>query len=477
MLGAGGAARRLLRRRSAGTRRAPAPGPTRRRSTRIVRVAVHPSVGIARVGNSADSFFFGPELPGHPARRAGRLQGRQRRHRPPGGPVPRLRLRRRRATVVTELTAADGDDRLDGQRRQQEGRLVRLRHGDGHPGRRAGQPPQRTTSPAPTATGWSSPRASGRSAAPAPTPVPLDAGRFLDEPVPLGELITDELGRLVFLPADGQGYSPGQAPLTTFSDNDGWADDTCDGPVLATVTLGGRTLEADPGWVVVTPPNYGPGLVAGLVTGVRLVPARLGHVRRRRADRRATSASATTSSRSSGASSTCSGSTPGSSARTGGAATPTTSIPALLDRLADPSEASADAAPAASFEQFRNPDYATEQPDADPADVRRRRGHPGHVGVPVADRHADPVRPPAAWAAGTFTDDRDRAAADRPRRAAAGRADRSPSTGPASTPASAAPTTRASRCRGRCACRRCGRRRCGCGCARRRSRTPTTATS
>ena len=31
---------------------------------RIVGVAVHPSIGIARVGNSADSFFFGPDLPG-----------------------------------------------------------------------------------------------------------------------------------------------------------------------------------------------------------------------------------------------------------------------------------------------------------------------------------------------------------------------------------------------------------------------------
>ena len=74
--------------------------------------------------------------------------------------------------------------------------------------------------------------------------------------------MTDEHGRLVFVPADGRGYSPDQAPLTTFSDNDGWADDTCDGPVLATVTIGGRTLQAEPGWVIVTPPNYGPA-VAG----------------------------------------------------------------------------------------------------------------------------------------------------------------------------------------------------------------------
>ena len=27
-------------------------------------MAVHPAIGIARVGNSADSFYFGPELPG-----------------------------------------------------------------------------------------------------------------------------------------------------------------------------------------------------------------------------------------------------------------------------------------------------------------------------------------------------------------------------------------------------------------------------
>src|SRR5581483_6999622 len=29
----------------------------------IVRAAIHPGIGIARVGNSADAFFVGPELP------------------------------------------------------------------------------------------------------------------------------------------------------------------------------------------------------------------------------------------------------------------------------------------------------------------------------------------------------------------------------------------------------------------------------
>jgi hypothetical protein len=31
---------------------------------RATRFEIHPTIGIARVGNSADSFYFGPELPG-----------------------------------------------------------------------------------------------------------------------------------------------------------------------------------------------------------------------------------------------------------------------------------------------------------------------------------------------------------------------------------------------------------------------------
>ena len=31
---------------------------------RIRRVAIHPAIGVARVGNSRDAFHFGPEVPG-----------------------------------------------------------------------------------------------------------------------------------------------------------------------------------------------------------------------------------------------------------------------------------------------------------------------------------------------------------------------------------------------------------------------------
>lgn len=81
--------------------------------------------------------------------------------------------------------------------------------------------------------------------------------------VDLGELQTDANGRLIVLGGKGKSGTPfAHNSLTTFANNDGWHDDASDGPVTATVKLrDGRTLEADPAWVVVTPPNYAPDIV------------------------------------------------------------------------------------------------------------------------------------------------------------------------------------------------------------------------
>src|SRR5690606_24610146 len=76
-------------------------------------------------------------------------------------------------------------------------------------------------------------------------------GRFWDEiDVPLGQVRTDEKGRLLVVPADGRAGTPRSMPITSFADNDGWYDDWCDGPVDATVTLpDGRVLQADGAWI------------------------------------------------------------------------------------------------------------------------------------------------------------------------------------------------------------------------------------
>jgi hypothetical protein len=98
-------------------------------------------------------------------------------------------------------------------------------------------------------------------------PYRFDDGTFWFKPVYLGELRTDNEGRLLFLGGRGlsESFRKGFNPLT-FANNVGWHDDVSDGPVWATVRFpDGTTKEAEPAYVVVTPPNYAPGLY-GLVT-------------------------------------------------------------------------------------------------------------------------------------------------------------------------------------------------------------------
>ncbi|HTS25713.1 MAG TPA: LodA/GoxA family CTQ-dependent oxidase [Bryobacteraceae bacterium] len=83
--------------------------------------------------------------------------------------------------------------------------------------------------------------------------------------VPLGELQTDEDGRLRVL--GGLGHSDSVIPSNEigflcvgnyYANNDYWYDDTSDGPVKATVVPknGGPAMQAESAWVLVAPPKY-----------------------------------------------------------------------------------------------------------------------------------------------------------------------------------------------------------------------------
>ena len=86
----------------------------------------------------------------------------------------------------------------------------------------------------------------------------FDTGKFMGTPVYLGEIRTDEQGRLMVLGGRGKSASYTGTPALTFANNEGWYDDTADGPVTATVQFQGKPLKVDPAWVVVAPPNYAP---------------------------------------------------------------------------------------------------------------------------------------------------------------------------------------------------------------------------
>jgi hypothetical protein len=216
------------------------------------------------VGNSADSFFFGPEVPGAlPHAKAG--------FKDVHGAIARQAARfrvfglDRHGLVVRELTARDAEITWRVAVANSKAAWYEFSTPFDVPG----------ASPAPRRNADVRGASRERLAIVPPErsvrgvgsgPVGLDGGSFLGETASLGELMTDGAGRLVFLPAQGRGYSPHSTPLGSFSDNVGWTDDVCDGPVSATVKLGGRVLEADPAWVITTPPNYAPSMATGLVT-------------------------------------------------------------------------------------------------------------------------------------------------------------------------------------------------------------------
>jgi len=243
------------------------------RDRQIVGAAIHPAVGIGRVGNSRESFYFGPEVPGRVPHAEGGFKDA-------AGAVARQAARfrvfglDRQGRVVRELTA--GEAEITWRVEVANGKAAWYAFGT--PFDIPGAAPALRRNP--QVTGGA--RETLVVVPPARTirgvgsgPVALDGGGFLDEPVSLGELMTDGAGRLVFLPGQGRGYSPQSSPLGSFAENPGWTDDVCDGCVSASVKLGGRVLEAESAWVIVTPPNYAPAIAAGVVTAYDAVRSAL----------------------------------------------------------------------------------------------------------------------------------------------------------------------------------------------------------
>ncbi len=231
----------------------------------IESLSIHPAIGIARVGNADEDYFLAPDVIGGTPKDADGFrdaQGRIKRQ------VARFRIY---ATLhsgeVQEITSDTAEINWRVEVANLKAGWYEFQHCMDLPPEQVFHPPHRNAN----FTGDDRERLSIRPTARQicgadQTARPFDDGKFFGKDVYLGELRTDAAGRLMFF--GGHGLSeplvPGDRP-TTFANNDGWHDDTCDGPVRASVTLGGQTFEATPAHVVVAPPNFGPGLF-GVVT-------------------------------------------------------------------------------------------------------------------------------------------------------------------------------------------------------------------
>ncbi len=250
----------------------------------IKSFAIYPSIGIARVGNSPDEHFFGPELPGQYPRDPDDYRDKS-------GCIKRQAARFRvygldaDGRVVKEITAADARITWKVEVANKKAAWYEFQVALDIPaaaGQVAGVTPdpsalrnegtdraQLAITPPCVAISGVSVNAEGHDRAYA-----FDRGCFLGQQVYLGELRTDAEGRLIFLGGRGASASKDgpDAIAWGFENNDGWHDDVSDGPVDARVEYQGEHYEATGAWVVVAPPNFAPG-IQGMVTGYDLILA------------------------------------------------------------------------------------------------------------------------------------------------------------------------------------------------------------
>ena len=231
------------------------------KDTRIVRAAIHPAIGIARVGNSVDAYYVGPQVADPAPQPVGF-------YRDATGALKREAAQFRiygyntAGEIVRELTADSADILWSVHVANRKAAWYQWQIAMDIPEAAAVVVPLRNAKVAARDTLAIDPgprSISGKNTAPV-----LCTGAFTGVPVKIGELQTDASGRLLFLGGHGVSASPSGATIFNAKDPNGfinaddWYDDTCDGPVSATVKIEGRSVPVESAWVVSAPPNYAP---------------------------------------------------------------------------------------------------------------------------------------------------------------------------------------------------------------------------
>jgi len=228
----------------------------------ITHCKIYPGIGIARLGNSPDAFFIGSEAPGHAPTPNGGFKDAQHRVK---RQAARFRIYAYDSTgkVVQELTAADVDITW----------TVHLanKKASWHEFHSRYYPQKHSDNPIPPLRNPDVPNRDALVIDPGERSITgsnkqgqrFDTGTFFETNVPLGELRTDEVGRLLVLGGYGHsGTTKEDNLIKHYANNNDWFDDTSDGPVTATVRLKGsaQTVPVTGAWVIVAPPKFTPEL-------------------------------------------------------------------------------------------------------------------------------------------------------------------------------------------------------------------------
>ena len=238
----------------------------------IAYCKIHPAIGIGRVGNSPDSYFIGPEVPGLRATPVGGYKDK-------GDEKQGLPPRIKRQAARFRLFAYDDKDQPIGEITSATAEVSWTVHlvnskseGDNFIGLSGEELP----------LGERKPRAEWRNMGiddrasliidPGPRTVSspgqsasFKGGTFRGIDVPLGDIAMDDDGRLLVLGGHGMTSTsnPGQ-PITNYANNNLWHDDVSDGPVTATVKIkaSGKVIDVKPAWVAIAPPDFAPDVTS-----------------------------------------------------------------------------------------------------------------------------------------------------------------------------------------------------------------------
>lgn len=224
---------------------------------------IHPAIGIARVGTSPQGWFIGPESPGETPNLSDPQvsQPPNGRYKDAPGNIKRQAARFRvfeyddasgAARPVREITHAEADITWKVRLANRKAAGTRIfAKGNRNPGVAASKLVIDAGDQVIQSSDRGPFRLQGTFQGHHTSPVP----------VPLGDLRTDDGGRLLVLGGFGKSFSPTSAQLNETFNNRDWCDDTSDGYVTATARFrdtGTLVNVHDPAWLLVGPPDFAP---------------------------------------------------------------------------------------------------------------------------------------------------------------------------------------------------------------------------